>query len=158
MSKADEKCLKLIDFGLSKIFLAQGDNVQPVPLMQSDSSSPIRKTSRRVPKNAMKTRAGTVDNELSSLSILPLKCSRAATMRSAMCGQLVLFFTSYSVAIHHFMERQTKRSSSKSKKENLISLDLSGRISRPTSLISLERWCVSLSADIPLKKFWPTSG
>lgn len=59
MSKGDEKCLKLIDFGLSKIFMAQDKNVQTT-LMQSDSSSPIRKTSRRVPKNAMKTRAGTV--------------------------------------------------------------------------------------------------
>ena len=60
MSKADEKCLKLIDFGLSKIFMVQ-DKSQLPTLMQSDSSSPIRKTSRRVPKNAMKTRAGTVN-------------------------------------------------------------------------------------------------
>jgi|JI10StandDraft_1071094.scaffolds.fasta_scaffold682407_2 serine/threonine protein kinase len=68
MSKTNEKCLKLIDFGLSKIFLVQekppsgGKPAQaPQPtLMQSDAQSPIRKTARRVPKNQMMTRAGTV--------------------------------------------------------------------------------------------------
>ena len=58
MNKVDEKCLKLIDFGLSKIFLVQEQGIPHQ--MQSSESSPIRKISKRVPKNNMKTRAGTV--------------------------------------------------------------------------------------------------
>lgn len=70
MSKENEKCIKLIDFGLSKIFLVQDKvpgkatplGVTPAPgtSMQSDAQSPIRKSAKRVPKNQMMTRAGTV--------------------------------------------------------------------------------------------------
>lgn len=59
MSKSDEKCLKLIDFGLSKIFMVQEKGLPPAP-MQSDAQSPIRQKTKRVPKSNMKTRAGTV--------------------------------------------------------------------------------------------------
>lgn len=60
MSKTDEKCLKLIDFGLSKNFI-EGPAAN---LMGSggtnESPDPSKRPMRKQPKNNMKTKAGTV--------------------------------------------------------------------------------------------------
>ena len=70
MSKKDEKCLKLIDFGLSKNFFEIAQPKQNTP-PSSPTEPPGR--GRRQVRSAMKTKAGTVKFPLLSLSILHLK-------------------------------------------------------------------------------------
>lgn len=58
MSKTDEKCLKLIDFGLSKNFF---EGAAPAPGKEpgSPAEQPGARGRRQAPKNNMKTKAGT---------------------------------------------------------------------------------------------------
>lgn len=64
MSKLDEKCLKLIDFGLSKNFV-EGAGPNPLSPQSTADSKPTpgggaSRQSRKPAKNQMKTKAGTV--------------------------------------------------------------------------------------------------
>jgi hypothetical protein len=87
MSKNDEKCLKLIDFGLSKNFLDQN------PIVASQKEEPKSTTKKRVPKNNMKTRAGTVIFWITfSRSTSHPKFLKGHTMRNVMSGRPVLSF------------------------------------------------------------------
>lgn len=64
MTKTDEKCLKLIDFGLSKNFF-EGTGLNPMGSGGlSESPDPSKRPSRKQPKNNMKTKAGTVGAQL----------------------------------------------------------------------------------------------
>jgi hypothetical protein len=108
MSKNDEKCLKLIDFGLSKNFLEQN------PTLAAPKEEPKGTTKKRIPKNNMKTRAGTVTFCLTfSPSISHLKFLKGHMMRNVMSGLPVSSYISFFAATLLSMETQTRKSSSR---------------------------------------------